>query len=122
MGVADRGGFAKTHIHFKQYEELCLKVTLGASLKAQAIMHFATRGYGNGDGAGSSNKSSFSNIDGKKSGARKGSEPQSAPRDKASRQHPKPALKAEGSYLKNTEKGQSQGKKAHFDLEAYESE
>jgi hypothetical protein len=33
----------------------------------------------------------------------------------------KPALKAEQSYFKNKEK-QPQGKKAHFDPEAYESE
>ena len=57
---------------------------------------------------------------GKKSGARKGSQPQSAPRDKAVGQQHKPALKTKGSHLKKKEK-QSQGKKAHFDAKAYKS-
>jgi hypothetical protein len=51
----------------------------------------------------------------------KWSQPQSAPRDKATWHHPKPAFKAKGNYLKTKEK-QLQGKKAHFDQEAYESE
>jgi hypothetical protein len=121
-GVADRGGSAKTHRYFKLYEEQCLKATLGASAKAQANRHLSAGGYGNGGGAGSSS-SSFSTNNGKKSGTKKGSQPQSAPRDKAAGQQPKPTLKAEGSYLnKNKEKGQPRGKKAHFDPEAYESE
>ncbi len=107
--------------YFKLYEEQCLKATLGASTKAQANMHLAVGSYGNGGGAGISNNSSAANINSKKSGAGKGTQPQSAPRDKASRQQPKPTLKAEGSYRKNKEK-QPQGKKAHFDPEAYESE
>ncbi len=84
-------------------------------------MHLAAGSYGNGGGAGSSSSNSSANINNKKSGARKGSQPQSAPRDKAAWQQPKPALKAEGNYLKNKEK-QPQGKRAHFDPEAYESE
>ena len=120
--VADREGSAKTHIYFKLYEEQCLKATLGASAKAQANKHLSAGGYGNGGGAGSSS-SSFSINNGKKSGTKKGSQLQSAPRDKASWQQPKPALKAKGSYLnKNKEKGQPHGKKAQFDPEAYESE
>ncbi len=107
-------------MYFKLYEEQCLKATLGASGKAQANMHIATRSYGNVGGAGSISNSSSANIN-KKSGAMKGSQPQSAPRDKATRQQPKPVLKAKGSYLKHKEK-QPQGKKAHFDPEAYESE
>jgi hypothetical protein len=93
---------------------------LGASAKAQANRHLATGSYGNGGGAGNSNNSSSANTNNKNSGTRKGSQPQSAPRDKAAGRQPKPALKAEGIYLKNKEK-QPQGKKAHFDLEAYES-
>ncbi len=53
--------------------------------------------YGNGGGAGSNNINSTNN--GKKYIAKKGSQPQSAQKDNASRQQPKPALKAEGSYL-----------------------
>ena len=117
-GVEDRGGSSKTHKYFKLYEEQCLKAMLGASAKAQANRHLAAGSYGNGGGAGSSSSSSSANT--KKSGTRKGSQPQSAPRDKAAGQQPKPALKAEGSYLKNKEK--PQGKKTHFDPEAYESE
>ncbi len=119
-GVEDRGGSAKTHKFFKLYEKQCLMATLGASAKAHANMHFAAGSYGNGGGAGSSSNISSANTN-KKSGTRKGSQPQSAPRDKAAGQQPKPALRAEGSYLKNKE-NQPQGKKAHFDPEAYESE
>ena len=32
--VEDRGGYAKTHMYFKLYEEQCLEATLGASTKA----------------------------------------------------------------------------------------
>ena len=44
------------------------------------------------------------------------------PRNKAAWQQPKTTLKAEGSYLIQNKKKQPQGKKAHFDLEAYEIE
>jgi hypothetical protein len=84
-------------------------------------MHLAAGGYRNGGGAGNSSRSSSANTNSKKSGTKKGSQPQSAPRDKAARQQPKPALKAEIVYLKIKEK-HPQGKKAHFDPEAYESE
>ena len=84
-------------------------------------MHLAPGSYGNRGGAGSNSISSSANINVKKSGAKRGSQPQLAPRDKAARQQPKHTLKAEGSYLKNKEK-QSQGKKTLFDPEAYESE
>jgi hypothetical protein len=119
-GVEDRGGSAKIHRFFKLYEEQSLKVTLGASAKAHANRHLATGSYGNGGRAGSNISSSSTNTN-KKSGIKKGSQPRSAPRDKAAGQQPKPALRAEGSYLKNKEK-QPQGKKAHFGPEAYESE
>ena len=83
-----------------------LKATLGsASAKAQANKHLSSEGYGDGGGADNSN-SSFSTNNGKKSGTKKGSQPQSVLRDKAAGQQPKPALRAEGSYLnKNKEKG-----------------
>ena len=82
-GVEDRGGSAKTHRFFKLYEEQCLKTTLGASAKAQANMHLAAGSYGNGGGASNNNNISSANTNIKKSGTRKGSHPQSAPRDKA---------------------------------------
>ena len=103
-GVEDRGGSAKTHGYFKLYEEQCLKATLGASAKAQANRHLSAGSYGNGGGAGSSSSNFSANTTTKKSGTRKGSQPQSAPRDKAAGQQPKPALRAEGNYLKNKEK------------------
>ena len=120
-GVEDHGGSAKTHRYFKLYEEQCLKATLGASAKAQANRHLASGSCGNGGGAGTSSLSSSANINNKNSGTKKGSQPQSAPRDKAAGQQPKPALKAKGNYFKNKEK-HPQGKKVHFDLVAYESE
>jgi hypothetical protein len=104
LGVKDRGGSAKTHRYFKLYEEQCLKATLGTSTKAQANMHLAAGSCGNGGGANSGNIIFSANINIKNSGTRKGSQPQSAPMDKATEQQPKPALKAEGSYLKNKEK------------------
>ena len=104
LGVADRGGSTKPHIYFKLYEEQCLKATVGASSKAQAKKHISARGYENGGGA-CNNNNNFSANNGKKSGTKRGSQLHSAPRDKATRQQPKPALKAEGSYLnKNKEK------------------
>ena len=85
-------------------------------------MHLAAGSYGNGGGAGNIGNS-FSTNNGKKSGTKKGSQPQSAPRDKEAREQPKPALKAEGNYLnKNKEKGQARGNKAQFDPDAYERE
>jgi hypothetical protein len=120
-GVEDRGGSAKTHKFFKLYEEQCLKATLGAFAKAQADRHLAAGSYGNGGGAGSSSSSSAANTNNTMSGTRKGPQPQSATRDNAAGQQPKPALRAKGNYLKNKEK-QPQGKKAHFDPETYESE
>jgi len=120
--VTDRGGSAKIHKCFKLYKEKCLKTTIGASAKAQANMHRATGSYGNGGGAGNTNNNFYTN-NGKTSGTNKGSQPQSAPMDKAVGQHPKPALKAEGNFLnKNKEKEHPHGKKAHFDPEAYDSE
>ncbi len=106
---------------FKLYEEECLKAALGASEKAQANKHLATGSYGNGRGASNTNISSSANINNKKFGARKGSQPQSTPRDKATGQQTKPALNAKGSSLKNKE-NQPQGKNVHFEPEAYESE
>ncbi len=53
----------------------------------------------------------------KKYGAKKGSHPQSVPKDKATRYQPMSALKAKGSYF-NSNKRQPQGKKAHFYPEA----
>ncbi len=96
-GVADRGGSAKTHKYFKLYEEQCLKATLGVFAKAQAKRHLSAGAYGSGGAAGS-NSNSFSNND-KKSGTKKGAQPQSAPRDKTTGQQPKLTLKAEGSYV-----------------------
>ncbi len=94
---------------------------LNASAKAQANMHLAAGSSENGEGAGI-NSNNFSTNNGKKSDTKKGSQPQSAPRDKTTGKHPKPALKAGVSYInKNKEKGQHHGKKAHFDPEAYES-
>jgi hypothetical protein len=102
-GVADRGGFAKTYIYFKLYEEQCLKATLCTSAKAQANMHFLAGGYGNGEGAGIISDNSTSN--GINSIDRKRSQSHSAKKDKAIRQQSKPALKAEGNYInKNKEK------------------
>ncbi len=74
-GVADRGGSAKTYRYFKLYEEQCLKAMLGASAKTQENMHLGSWVYGNGGGVGSSNNSSSSNINGKKSGAKMESHP-----------------------------------------------
>jgi hypothetical protein len=74
-GVTDYVGSTKTHRYFKLYEEQCLKATLDASAKAQTNRHLAARVYGNIGGAGSSNNNSSSNINGKKSGARKGWQP-----------------------------------------------
>jgi len=83
-GVADRGDYAKTHRYFKLYEkQKCLKATLSASANAQAIRHLSAGSYGNGGGAGSSsNNISTTNL-GKNSGTKKGSQPKSVPRDKA---------------------------------------
>jgi hypothetical protein len=78
----------------KLYEEHCLKATLGASAKAQANTHLSAGGYGNGGGA--DNIISNSTNNGRNPVARKGSQPKSAQKDKASRQQPKPALNAEG--------------------------
>ncbi len=97
LGVEDRGDSAKTHMYFKLYEEQCLKATLGDSAKAQANMPLTAGSYGNGGGAGNISNSSSANINNKTCGARKGSQPQSAPRDKTTGQHPKLALKAEGN-------------------------
>ena len=108
-------------MYFKLYEEQCLKATLGTSAKAQANMHLAVGSYGHGGGVGNNINNSSANINGKKSNAKTGSQPQSAPRDKTTRHQHKSALKTIGMYLKNKEK-QPQGKKAHFDPYAYESE
>ena len=80
-GVADRGGSAKTHRYFKLCEEHCLKATLGSFARAQANKHLSAEGYGNGGRAGSNINNSTNN--GKKSVARKGSQPQPAQKDKA---------------------------------------
>ncbi len=91
--------------------------------KKQKNRHLSSGGYGNGGGGAGSITNNSSTNNGKKSGAKKGSQPQSTPHDKASWQQPKPAIKAEGIYInKNKERGQPQGKKAHFDPEVYESE
>ncbi len=67
-------------------------------------MHLTTENYGNRGGGGNNSTNSSANIIIKKPGAMKGSQPQSAPRSKATWHHHKPALKTKGNYLKNKEK------------------
>jgi hypothetical protein len=75
--VADRGGYAKIHMYYQLDEEQCLKATLSASTKAQANRHLATGSYRDeGGGAGNNTNSSSANINGKKSGTKKGLQPQ----------------------------------------------
>jgi hypothetical protein len=116
-GVTDRGGSASTQKKFALYEEQCLKATLGASAKAQANRHLAAGAYGGG-GAGTVSEPKKKFKDGqppKKQPTKRGVG------EKATRERPKPALKAEGSFLKNKTQPKN-GKKAHFEAEQSDSD
>jgi hypothetical protein len=116
-GVTDRGGSASTRRKFELYEEQCLKATLGASAKAQANKHLAAGAYGGG-GAGTVAEPKKRFKDGqptKKQPTKRGAG------EKAAGERPKPALKAEGSFLKNKTQPKN-GKKAHFEAEQSDSD
>jgi len=116
-GVTDRGGSASTQKKFALYEEQCLKATLGASAKAQANRHLAAGAYGGG-GAGTVSEPKKKFKDGqppKKQPTKRGAG------EKATGERPKPALKTEGSFLKNKTQPKN-GKKAHFETEQSDSD
>ena len=89
---------------------------MGASAKAQANKHLAAGAYGGG-GAGTvaEPKKKFGNgqVPPKKQGPKRAAGERTA-------EKPKPAIKADGSFLKG--KVQQKEKKAHFETNQFDSE